>query len=83
MRMLFSNLVLLYFCRLFRYVDISHHISNNMVVPAFSSVDSQDAKHDKNHRPSVDQGTHCREATCTTTARVEAKCFGWLGFGSR
>lgn len=59
-----------------------HHISNDVVVPALSSVHSQDAKHNKNHRPSVDQWTHSRVATCTTAARVEAKRLGWLSFGS-
>lgn len=54
-----------------------------MVVPAFGSIHSQDAKHNKNHRPGVDQGTHGWVATCAAAAWVEAKRFGWLGLGSR
>lgn len=60
-----------------------HHISDNVVVPAFRSVDSQDAKHDKNHCPGVDQRTHRWMATCSATAWVKAKCFGCLLFCSR
>lgn len=54
-----------------------------MVVLVFSSVDSQDPEHDKNHGPGVDQRTHCWAATHTAAARVEAKRFGWFRFGSR
>lgn len=60
-----------------------HHISNDVVVPALGSVHSQDAKHDKNHGPSVDQGAHCRAAAHTATARVEAKRLGRLSVGRR
>lgn len=60
-----------------------HHIANDVVLPVFGSVDSQDAKHHKNHRPGVDQRTNSWMSTCVSTAWVEAKCFGWLCFGSR
>lgn len=60
-----------------------HHISNDVVVPVLRSIDSQDAKHNKNHRPGVDQRTHCWVAACTATARVKAKRFGWFCFSSR
>lgn len=60
-----------------------YHISNDMVVPALRSVHSQDAKHYKNHCPSVDQRAHRRAAAHTATARVEAKRLGRLSVGHR
>lgn len=49
-----------------------HHISNNMIVPVLSSVQSQNSKHNKDHGPSVDQRAHRWTAASAAAAGVEA-----------
>lgn len=61
----------------------THHVSNDVVVPALRSVHPQDAKHDENHGAGVHQGAHCRAAAHAATAGVEAKRLGRLSVGRR
>lgn len=53
-------------------VSDPHHISNNMIVPVLSSIQSQNSKHNKNHCPSVDQRAHCWTAASAAAAGVKA-----------